>query len=85
MNSFLSITTKVLYYHGKTILGDLGIQGSKPGAAAVRVMMANRVTIHDCFSRSHENCESKSLPELMTSVPTLHKVTLCKFYVVHAV
>ena len=45
MNSFLSITTKVLYYHGKTILGDLGIEGSKPGAAAVGVMMANRVTI----------------------------------------
>ena len=25
MNSFLSITTKVLYYHGKTILGDINI------------------------------------------------------------
>ena len=49
MNSFLSITTKVLYYHGKTILGDLGIEGSKPGAAAVGVMMANRVIIQDFF------------------------------------
>lgn len=50
MNSFLSITTKVLYYHGKMILGDVGIEGSKPGAAAAGVMMANRVIIHDCFS-----------------------------------
>ena len=50
MNSFLSITTKVLYYHGKMILGDVGIEGSKPGAAAVGVMMANRVIIQDCFS-----------------------------------
>ena len=50
INSFLSITTKVFYYHGKMILGDVGIEGSKPGAAAVGVMMANRVIIHDCFS-----------------------------------
>ena len=52
MNSFLSITTKVLYYHGKMILGDVGIEGSKPGAAAVGVMMANRVTIYESFSFS---------------------------------
>ena len=52
INSFLSITTKVLYYHGKMILGDVGIEGSKPGAAAVGVMMANRVTIYESFSFS---------------------------------
>ena len=45
MNSFLSINSKVPYLHGKTSLGDVGIEGSKPGAAAVGVMMANRVTI----------------------------------------
>ena len=46
MNSFLSIATKVLYYHGKMILGDIGIEGSKPGASAVAVMMANRVSFY---------------------------------------
>ena len=45
MNSFLSINSKVPYLLGKTSLGDVGIEGSKPGAAAVGVMMANRVTI----------------------------------------
>lgn len=43
MNTFLAITRKVLYYHGKMVLGDIGIEGSKPGASAVGVMMANRV------------------------------------------
>ena len=45
MNSFLSINSKVPYLHEKTSLGDVGIEGSKPGAAAVGVMTANRVTI----------------------------------------
>ena len=60
MNSFLSITAKVLYYHGKMILGDVGIEGSKPGAAAVGVMMANRVIIHNCFSDTWFKAKKKS-------------------------
>ena len=71
MNSFLSITTKVLYYHGKTILGDLGIEGSKPGAAAVRVMMANRVTIHDCFSDIGSKAKKKSSLQIRGSPSSL--------------
>ena len=43
MNSFLTITNSVLYYHGDVNLGDVGIEGSKPGAAAAGVMLANRV------------------------------------------
>ena len=45
MNTFLQITTTVPYYHGDINLGDVGIEGSKPGAAAAGVMLANRVTI----------------------------------------
>ena len=48
MNSFLSITTKVLYYHGKMILGDVGIEGSR--GSCCRGHDGNGVTIHDCFS-----------------------------------
>lgn len=43
MNTFLQITTSVVYYHGDMTLGDIGIEGSKPGAAAASVMLANRV------------------------------------------
>ena len=43
MNSFLQIATSVVYYHGDMTLGDIGIEGSKPGAAAASVMLANRV------------------------------------------
>ena len=43
INSFLSIPNNVLYYHGDVNLGHLGIEGSKPGAAAAGVMLANRV------------------------------------------
>lgn len=43
MNNFLQITTNVVYYHGDMTLGDIGIEGSKPGAAAAAVMLANRV------------------------------------------
>ncbi|RMX37526.1 hypothetical protein pdam_00012808, partial [Pocillopora damicornis] len=42
MNTFLQITTTVVYYHGDMTLGDIGIEGSKPGAAAAGVMLANR-------------------------------------------
>ena len=43
MNTFLQINTTVVYYHGDKLLGDIGIEGSKPGAAAAGVMLANRV------------------------------------------
>ncbi|XP_068716270.1 uncharacterized protein [Montipora foliosa] len=43
MNSFLRINAGVAYYHGKFTLGDVGLEGSKPGAAAAGVMLANRV------------------------------------------
>ena len=45
MNTFLQITTSVLYYHGDMTLGDIGIEGSKPGAAAASVLLANRVGV----------------------------------------
>ncbi|XP_015748257.1 PREDICTED: uncharacterized protein LOC107328056 [Acropora digitifera] len=43
MNSFLQAGAGVAYLHGKRTLGDVGIEGSKPGAAAAGVMLANRV------------------------------------------
>ena len=45
MNSFLQITTGAVYYHGDMTLGDIGIEGSKSGAAAAGVMLANRVML----------------------------------------
>lgn len=45
MNTFLQITTGVVYYHGDMTLGDIGIEGSKPGAAAASVLLANRVGV----------------------------------------
>ena len=53
MNSFLSITSKALFLHGNMLLNNVGIEGSKPGAAAVGVMMANRVRIYESFSFSN--------------------------------
>ena len=43
MNNFLNITGSVLYYHGDVNLGDMGLEGSKPGAAAAGTMLAHRV------------------------------------------
>ena len=66
MNSFLQITTGAVYYHGDMTLGDIGIEGSKPGAAAAGVMLANRVmlTIKGFFwvvSRGNlKKCEDSS-------------------------
>ena len=45
MNSFLQITAGVPYCHGDMTLGNIGIEGSKPGAAAAGVMLANRVML----------------------------------------
>ena len=50
MNTFLQITTSVVYYHGDMTLGDIGIEGSKPGASAASVMLANRVRICNALS-----------------------------------
>lgn len=43
MNTFLHIDSEVPYLHGKMVLGNVGIEGSKPGAAAAGVMLANKV------------------------------------------
>ena len=53
MNTFLQITTTAVYYHGDMTLGDIGIEGSKPGAAAAGVMLANRVIILFPVSRKN--------------------------------
>ena len=44
LNNFLSVTGDVVYYHGDFNLGDVGIEGSKPGAAACGVLLANKVS-----------------------------------------
>lgn len=49
MNSFLQAGAGVAYLHGKRTLGDVGIEGSKPGAAAAGVMLANRVMMCEIF------------------------------------
>ena len=49
MNTFLHINSEVPFLHGKMVLGNVGIEGSKPGAAAAGVMLANKV-MTKCFS-----------------------------------
>ena len=44
LNNFLSVASDVVYYHGDYTLGDVGIEGSKPGAAACGVLLANKVS-----------------------------------------
>ena len=53
------------------ILGDVGIEGSKPGAAAVGVMMANGVSIHDCFSDIGSKAKMKSSVQITGSPSSL--------------
>ena len=43
LNNFLNLSSGVLYYHGDSNLGDVGVEGSKPGAAASGVLLANKV------------------------------------------
>lgn len=52
LNNFLSIASDVMYYHGEFTLGDVGIEGSKPGAAACGVLLANKVSKPDKNSNS---------------------------------
>ena len=66
MNTFLQITTSVVYYHGDMTLGDIGIEGSKPGAAAASVMLANRVTV---------SLSALSFRYILLSVSSMYSVT----------
>ncbi|EDO30282.1 predicted protein [Nematostella vectensis] len=43
INDFLAVSSRVNYYHGDVMLGNVGIEGSKPGAAAAGIVMAHRV------------------------------------------
>ena len=45
MNNILAPTSQVSYYNGSVNLGDWRLEGSKSGAAAARVMFANRVSL----------------------------------------
>ena len=45
LNNFVNFTSETVYYHGQNNLGDLGIEGSKPGSAASAVHMANKVIV----------------------------------------
>ena len=44
LNNFLSVASDVMYYHGNINLGDVGLEGSKTGAAACGVLLANKVS-----------------------------------------
>ena len=50
LNNFLSLTSDISFYnfcsiyHGNINFGDLSLEGSKPGAAAAGVLLANRVS-----------------------------------------
>lgn len=66
MNTFLQITTSVVYYHGDMTLGDIGIEGSKPGAAAASVLLANRVI------GLHKNGYGRILSECMYTAKILY-------------
>ena len=57
LNNFLSVASDVVYYHGDFTLGDVGIEGSKPGAAACGVLLANKVSIPS-WSRLTTNSHS---------------------------
>ena len=73
INNFLSITNQVVYYHGAVNLGDVGIEGSKPGAAAAGVVMAHRVR------KQWKDTSEKRLHMLVVSLRAF--VNLCKFRV----
>jgi len=45
INRFLNISNQAVYYHGAVNLGDIGIEGSKPGASAAGIAMAHRVSV----------------------------------------
>ena len=54
MNNALAVTVQVSYYYGSVNLGDWGLEGSKPGAAAAGVMFANRVGVYGPGGRTWE-------------------------------
>ena len=43
INNFLAVNSAVHYYHGDIVLGNVGVEGSKPGATAAGIVMAHRV------------------------------------------
>lgn len=71
LNNFLSLTSGVVYYHGDINLGDLGLEGSKPGAAATGVLLANRVI------GLHKNGYGRILAECMFTSKILYCYWVC--------
>ena len=64
LNNFLSLTSDVVYYHGNINFGDLGLEGSKPGAAAAGVLLANRVSnrkMSSLLAQQEKNILKKSI------------------------
>ena len=64
LNNFLSLTSDVVYYHGNINIGDLGLEGSKPGAAAAGVLLANRVSsrkMSSLLAQQEKNILKKSI------------------------
>lgn len=73
LNNFLSIASDVVYYHGDFTLGDVGIEGSKPGAAACGVLLANKV------SKPDKNSNSRSWSRLTTDSRTFLSTLVLEF------
>lgn len=71
LNNFLNLTSGVLYYHGSVNLGDYGIEGSKPGAAASGVLLANKVI------GLHKNGYGRILAECMFTSKILYCYWAC--------
>ena len=74
LNNFLSVASDVVYYHGDFTLGDVGIEGSKPGAAACGVLLANKVskpTLRDTNKNSNSWFDSCPTANSHSFLPTL--------------
>ncbi|KAL9973865.1 hypothetical protein ACROYT_G020371 [Oculina patagonica] len=71
LNNFLSVASGVVYYHGDINLGDVGIEGSKPGAAACGVLLANKVI------GLHKNGYGRILSECMFTSKILYCYWVC--------
>lgn len=71
LNNFLNLSSDVFYYHGDSNLGDIAIEGSKPGAAASAVLLANRVI------GLHKNGYGRILGECMFTSKILYCYWVC--------
>ncbi|CAH3028791.1 unnamed protein product, partial [Porites evermanni] len=71
LNNFVNFTSETVYYHGKNNLGDLGIEGSKPGSAASAVHMANKVI------GLHKDGYGRLLAECMFTAKVLYCYLVC--------